>query len=57
MDRRMTGRVLLVGRQALRVEKQVLGVGKLVPGMDKRALRDYDWSRKYYESTYEFSKH
>ena len=53
----MTGRVLLVGRQALRVEKQVLGVGKLVPGMDKQALRDYDWSRKYYESTYEFSKH
>ena len=53
----MTGRVLLVDRQVLRVEKQVLRVGKLVPGMDKRAQRDYEWSRKYYESTYEFSKY
>ena len=41
----MTGRVLLVDRQVLRVEKQVLRVAKLVPEMDKRAQRDYEWSR------------
>ena len=35
----MAGRVLLVDRQILRVEKQVLRVGRLVPGMDKRALQ------------------